>query len=114
MRRAPEEPQERGDSGSFRFSGSKSERKQNLACALVILAATLAAYGPAILGGKVLLPADIIILMPPWAATAREKFPDTRFAQNQMHGPIFEYYSWRFYARERLRAGEVPLWNPYE
>jgi len=31
-----------------------------------------------------------------------------------MHGPIFEYYSWRHYARERIRAGEVPLWNPYE
>src|SRR5258708_10519518 len=52
--------------------------------------------------------------MVPWAATSREKFQDFRFAQNQLHGPIFEYYSWRYYARERIRAGEMPLWNPYE
>src|SRR5437879_7777441 len=46
--------------------------------------------------------------MRPWAGG--EKY----IAQNQMLGPIFEYYSWRHYARERIRAGEVPLWNPYE
>ncbi|MCC6729102.1 MAG: YfhO family protein [Chthonomonadales bacterium] len=64
--------------------------------------------------GRVLLPADLVPLMRPWAATAPERFPDLRFAQNQMHGPIFEYYSWRYAARERLRSGQVPLWNPDE
>src|SRR5258708_1923410 len=90
------------------------ERKKTPVCVVVIFVATLIAYGPALFQEKVLLPADIIPLMAPWAATSREKFPDFRFAQNQLHGPIFEYYSWRHYARERIRVGEVPLWNPYE
>jgi hypothetical protein len=93
---------------------SFANRATDRICILVLLVLTLAVYSPALFGGRVLLPADIIPLMRPWAATAREKFPDYRFAQNQMHGPIFEYYSWRHYARERLHAGEVPLWNPYE
>jgi hypothetical protein len=83
-------------------------------CELAILVLTLVVYAPALFGGKVLLPADIVPLMRPWGVTAREHFPDYRFAQNQMHGPIFEYYSWRHYARERVRFGEVPLWNPHE
>src|SRR5688572_17994618 len=84
------------------------------ACIGALLALTLAVYAPALFGGKVLLPADIVPLMAPYSATARERFPEFRFAQNQLHGPIFEYYSWRHYARERIRVGEVPLWNPYE
>jgi hypothetical protein len=88
--------------------------RANLLCVAVLLVITLAVYAPALFGGRVLLPADIVPLMRPWSATARERFPDFRFAQNQMHGPIFEYYSWRHYARERILAGEAPLWNPYE
>jgi hypothetical protein len=88
--------------------------RANLFCVLILIAITLGVYAPALFGGRVLLPADIVPLMRPWAVTARERFPDYRFAQNQMHGPIFEYYSWRHYARERVLAGEVPLWNPYE
>lgn len=81
---------------------------------LALLAATLAVYAPALFGGRVLLPADIVPLMRPWSATASTRFPDFRTAQNQMLGPIFEYYSWRHYARERIHRGEVPLWNPRE
>jgi hypothetical protein len=95
-------------------SPSRNDNLLDRLCELAILVLTLAVYAPALFGGKVLLPADIVPLMRPWGVTAREHFPDFRFAQNQMHGPIFEYYSWRHYARERIRAGEVPLWNPYE
>ncbi len=79
-----------------------------------LLAVTLAVYAPALFGGKVLLPADIVGLQKPFSAQARERFPTFRFAQNQLHGPIFEYYSWRAYSRGRLKLGEVPLWNPHE
>lgn len=82
-------------------------------CATVFLAAT-AAYGPALARGRVLLPADLVQLMRPWSVNYRDRFPDLRFAQNQLHGPIFEYTPWRSYARQSLRAGRVPLWNPYE
>jgi hypothetical protein len=84
-----------------------------MACLAIVLAA-LALHGPAIMRGRVLLPADVILLMRPWGPVAVERFPDIRHAQNQLLGPMFEYYPWRHYARARLRSGEVPLWNPYE
>jgi len=92
----------------------RSLSRPDLLCVIAVAGATCVLWGPALFTGRVLLPADIIPLMPPWAATAQERFPEYRLAQNQLHGPIFEYYSWRYYARERLRKGEIPLWNPYE
>ncbi len=83
-------------------------------CIVAILAATLAIYAPALFGGKVLLPADTVLLMRPWGLQAAERYPEFHVTQNQMHGPIYEYYSWRHLARSRILAGEVPLWNPYE
>lgn len=85
----------------------------DLLCAAALLAVTLTIHAPALFGGRVLLPADIVPLMRPWAVSAPERFPDLVAAQNPMIGPIFEYYSWRYAVRERLRQGEVPLWNPY-
>lgn len=83
-------------------------------CVAVLLLCTLGFYWPALFGGKVLLPADIVPLMRPWSVAARDRGIELGPAQNQLLGPIFEYYSWRHYARERIRAGEVPLWNPLE
>ncbi len=76
--------------------------------------AALVVYGPALVRGRVLLPGDLVQLMRPWSVNYRSRFPDLRFAQNQMHGPIFEYTPWRSFARRSLREGRVPLWNPYE
>jgi hypothetical protein len=90
------------------------QRRFDLLCILALFLLSLVWYAPALFGGKVLLPADIVPLMRPWAAHAGEKYEPYAFAQNQMHGPIFEYYSWRHYARSRILAGEVPLWNPNE
>jgi hypothetical protein len=89
-------------------------RRLDALCLLSILLATLIFYAPALFTGKTLLPADIVPLMPPWSETSHARFPEFRAAQNQMLGPIFEYYSWRYYARERIHQGEIPLWNPYE
>ncbi len=89
-------------------------RRLDAICLLLILLATLIFYAPALFTGKTLLPADIVPLMPPWSETSRERFPEFRATQNQMLGPIFEYYSWRYYARDRIRQGEIPLWSPYE
>lgn len=92
----------------------RMRRAADLACVAAILLATLGIYAPALFGGRVLLPADTVLLMRPWGIRAATLFPEFRVTQNQMHGPIFEYYSWRSVARARLRQGEIPLWNPYE
>lgn len=89
-------------------------KRADLFCALTLLLATLLFYYPAVFQGKTLLPGDIVLLMRPWGMAASQRFPNFHFAQNQMHGPIFEYYSWRYYAREQLLRGKIPLWNPYE
>jgi hypothetical protein len=91
-----------------------NRKRADLLCALTLLLATLLYYYPAVFQGKTLLPADIVLLMRPWGMGAAERFPEFHFAQNQMHGPIFEYYSWRYYAREQLLRGRIPLWNPDE
>lgn len=93
---------------------SANPRLADAICVLLLLVVTMGVYAPSLFGGRVLLPADIVPIMRPWANQGKEKFADHRNAQTQMHGPIFEYYSWRHYAGERIRQGEVPLWNPYE
>lgn len=95
-------------------SAPEQMRRMDRRCTLALLVLTLLVYAPALFGGNVLLPADTVPLMRPWSVVAREKFPEFRSTQNQMLGPIFEYYSWRHYARERILQGEVPLWNPNE
>lgn len=80
--------------------------------AIIVLALSL--HRPALSGNRILLPADLCLLMPPWYSTTRLQYPDWHHAQNLMHGPLFEYYCWRSLSRSRIRAGEVPLWNPDE
>jgi hypothetical protein len=92
----------------------KTIRKADIVCVLILLALPFLFFSPAIFTGRVLLPADTILLMRPWGIAGLQRFPNFHFAQNQMHGPIFEYYSWRHYAREQMRKGIIPLWNPYE
>ena len=66
-----------------------------------------------VLVGRILLPADVLLLMTPWRDYARERFPDFREAQNGMFDPIQQYYPWRLFAVRQLQEGIIPLWNPY-
>jgi hypothetical protein len=63
-------------------------------------------------GGKVLLPADMLLRMEPWRHYAAE-VPEIGWVQNPMLDPIQQYYPWRTYAARTVRSGELPLWNPY-
>lgn len=92
----------------------RTAARTDLVCVTCIVLAAMLMHGHGLLRGRVLLPADIVLLMRPYGEAARTRFPEFRFAQNQMLGPIFEYYSWRHQVRQRIRAGEVPLWNPLE
>jgi len=62
--------------------------------------------------GKVMLPADLCLLMLPWKSL-QSQFPDFHRAYNPMLDPIQQYLPWRIYAVESLRSGFIPLWNPY-
>ncbi|MFQ5808774.1 MAG: hypothetical protein ACE5JM_04055, partial [Armatimonadota bacterium] len=67
---------------------------------------------PVLFGGKVLLPADMLLRMEPWRHYAAE-VPEIGRLQNPMLDPIQQYYPWRTYAARTVRSGELPLWNPY-
>lgn len=66
---------------------------------------------PVTLGGRLLTPADMLMVMQPWKAHAREL--GFRRVQMPFLDAIQQHYPWRKFAGERLRAGEIPLWNPY-
>ena len=78
---------------------------------LVIVGAACAFCWPVFLG-RIMLPADVCLLMLPWRAL-QSQFPDFHRVYNPMLDPIQQYLPWRIYAVESLRAGLIPLWNPY-
>jgi len=78
---------------------------------LAVLGAACIFCWPVFLG-RIMLPADMCLLMLPWSAL-RDQFPAFHRAYNPMLDPIQQYLPWRIYAVESLRAGLLPLWNPY-
>lgn len=76
--------------------------------ALFLAAAMVIWLWPSILGGKVLLPLDILSHNPPFALAEAEPI------HNELIGDmLFENYTWKFFQRESLGQGQLPLWNPY-
>jgi hypothetical protein len=65
------------------------------------------------LGGKVMLPGDLLLLMEPWRHYSRQ-FPEFEQVSNPILDAVQQFYPWRKYAGESLREGVVPLWNPHE
>jgi len=78
--------------------------------AAVIIAAACAFCWP-VFAGRIMLPADMSLLMLPWREL-QDQFGFTR-PHNPMLDPIQQYLPWRIYAVESLRGGFIPLWNPY-
>lgn len=90
-----------------------SRLKHELVPLVVIAAISVGFLWRSTLGGKVLLPADLLLVMEPWKHY-RYQFPEFHRVSNPMLDPVQAFYPWRKYAGESLRSGTVPLWNPYE
>lgn len=65
------------------------------------------------LGGRVMLPADLLLIMEPWKHHSYQ-FPEFRRVGNPILDAVQQFYPWRKFAGENLRAGHIPLWNPHE
>lgn len=81
--------------------------------ALLGLLAAAVWLAPSLLGVRVLLPADLVLLFAPWSETpaAREL---AGFSSNPMlWDAAFTRLPWAHIVGEAIRAGEWPLWNPY-
>jgi len=98
---------------------SASARAQALAArvpthggaAALIALGVLALLWPVLLGGRVLLPSSLLYFSPPWT---NEKPPDVLSYFNVVLSDVpTAYYPWWHFARESLRTGDLPQWNPY-
>jgi O-antigen/teichoic acid export membrane protein len=80
--------------------------------ALALLAPILAVYGPITLGGRSPVPYDALVADPAFRTKLAASGVDR--PQNDLVADlVFQNVAWKGYLVETLRAGEVPLWNPY-
>ena len=78
-------------------------------CVLLLLPCLL--LWPVVFGGAIFLPADLLHDIAPW----RTADPKTLVPWNPLHWDgIAEFYPWRLFAAQTLRAGFIPLWNPHQ
>ncbi|MBS1214208.1 MAG: putative polysaccharide biosynthesis protein, partial [Proteobacteria bacterium] len=64
------------------------------------------------LGGKTLIPADVLFSFQPWKAAATQF--GVAYPQNHLVADlVLENYAWKRSIIESLKQGEIPLWNPY-
>jgi len=79
-------------------------------CYLFLL--TVGVYNTALLPGRTILPADLLLLTPPWKHHSEELLPGFKAVSRPAWDPLFQFYPARKFLGESLRAGRTPLWNP--
>lgn len=75
--------------------------------AAVLLALPVLIVGPALLGRRAFLPADLLQHVAPW----KRETPDAPWNVLRFDG-IAQFYPWRLEAARSYRSGKLPLWNP--
>jgi hypothetical protein len=95
--------------GQDHAQGTRRELPQ---VALLLLLALMAFFWPAVFGGRVLLPVDMIFEVDPlWQSLAPERY--TRAANPVLSDQVYMYLPWKTLASRALAQGQLPLWNPY-
>lgn len=90
----------------------QSTKTRRLLAAGVLLAAPALLVGAALLPQNALLPADLLVQFEPWRS--RLPAPPAVHWDPLLWDGIAQYYPWRLFAADSLRAGVIPLWNPYQ
>jgi hypothetical protein len=73
--------------------------------------AAVALLWPALLGSHTLLPSSLLYFIPPW--TPQHPADVSSYFNPVLSDIPTAYYPWWQHAREALRSGSVPQWNPY-
>ena len=68
----------------------------------------LALWGRVLFTGQVLLPGAMLSGFAPFGGNAQAPWTILQW------DALGQYYPWRHFAGQELRAGHIPLWNPYE
>lgn len=63
---------------------------------------------PVVFGGQVFVPATLLRYVAPWEQDSKPPWNPL------MYDSVGQFYPWRHFAAEELRAGRIPLWNPYQ
>ena len=87
-------------------------RREIAEAALLLILALLVFFWPAVFGGRVLLPTDLIFELDPlWQPLAPEgyTYPANRLLSDQ----VYAFFPWRVFTVRSLAQGRMPLWNPY-
>jgi hypothetical protein len=85
-------------------------RREFVLFALVLAGLTTVYFHESLLGGKVLSPADVLFV----TASFREvKGPDYEPHNRLLMDPVLQFQPWLEFNRREIRAGRLPLWNPY-
>jgi O-antigen/teichoic acid export membrane protein len=85
----------------------------DLAAVALFLVLPLILFWPVTVGGRTLLPADNLYQYQPFAAD-RAALGVPEVAHNMLLSDlVLENMVWKQFIRQRLSAGELPLWNPY-
>lgn len=87
----------------------RSQPLRALAAPAAILAVLCALLCSSLFGGKVLTQADALQQFPPWSAVAA---PGAQPSNPLLLDQSIVFLPWMGFAAQRLRAGELPLWNP--
>jgi hypothetical protein len=100
----------RAESGRVRVASALAAHPH--AGAAVLLAAVVIGYlWPVLFGGKVLSPGGMMFHAPPWRALEPADF-NAFYNRILVDVPLADL-PWRAFARELLREGTLPAWNPH-
>ncbi|MHB1561854.1 MAG: hypothetical protein ACYC61_30765, partial [Isosphaeraceae bacterium] len=85
--------------------------RETLAFVLVLGTLIAAFFHESLLGGKVLSPADVLLV----SASFRDEgdAADYEPANRLLMDPVLQFQPWLEFNRAMLRSGQLPLWNPY-
>ncbi len=91
---------------------ARGERAANLRVLALFAVLALVFCGRFLLPGRTVMPLDMLLIMGPWREL-RAQYPGFDHVFNPMLDPVQQYVPWQMYWTESVRAGIVPLWNPY-
>ncbi len=86
--------------------------KRDLAAMAILAALALVFFWPQTVGGRTMLPADSVYAWEPWKSMSADL--GVGVPHNGLVLDLYlENYVWKSFIVDSLRAGQLPLWNPY-
>jgi hypothetical protein len=87
-------------------------RREIVEVALLLLLALMVFFWPAVFGGRVLLPTDLIFdLDPLWQPLIPDGYVHP--ANQALTDQVYQSFPWKVFTVRSLAQGHLPLWNPY-